>query len=96
MAKNYLTWEELDSLGRIVNTYLEIVEDRALRKIPTTMEDWARRLDMFLELTEREILQDNGSVKTKIAKTHAESEFENSSFVGKLSCKLILCFRSMK
>lgn len=44
IAKNYLTVEELDSLGRIVNAYLELAEDRARRKIPMTMEDWATRL----------------------------------------------------
>jgi len=81
VAKNYLTREELDSLGRIVNAYLEMAEDRALRKIPTTMEDWAKRLDMFLELTEREILQDSGSVKAKIAQNHAKSEFEKYRIV---------------
>ncbi|ETR67995.1 MAG: hypothetical protein OMM_10983, partial [Candidatus Magnetoglobus multicellularis str. Araruama] len=41
IAKNYLTKEELDSLGRIVNAYLDLAEERAKRKIPMTMEDWA-------------------------------------------------------
>jgi hypothetical protein len=76
IAKNYLTAEELDSLGRIVNTYLELAEDRARRKIPMTMEDWATRLDKFLEFDEREILQNAGKISAKIAKDHAESEFE--------------------
>lgn len=49
IAKNYLAQEELESLGRIVNTYLELAEDRARRRIPMTMEDWAKRLDAFLE-----------------------------------------------
>lgn len=76
IAKNYLTAEELDSLGRIVNAYLELAEDRARRKIPMTMEDWATRLDKFLEFDEREILQNAGKISAKIAKDHAESEFE--------------------
>jgi len=76
IAKNYLTAEELDSLGRIVNAYLELAEDRAKRYIPMTMEDWAKRLDKFLEFDEREILQNAGSISAKIAKDHAESEFE--------------------
>ena len=76
IAKNYLSKKELDSLGRIVNAYLDLAEDRARRKIPMTMEDWANRLDKFLEFDEREILQDSGKVSTKIAKAHAESEFE--------------------
>lgn len=76
IAKNYLTAEELESLGRIVNAYLELAEDRARRKIPMTMEDWATRLDKFLEFDEREILQNAGKISAKIAKDHAETEFE--------------------
>lgn len=76
VAKNYLSSEELDSLGRIVNAYLELAEDRAIRKIPMTMEDWASRLDKFLEFDERDVLQDAGKISAKIAQDHAESEFE--------------------
>lgn len=76
IAKNYLTADELNSLGKIVNAYLELAEDRAKRHIPMTMEDWAKRLDKFLEFDEREILQNAGSISAKIAKDHAESEFE--------------------
>src|SRR5690606_33778995 len=59
VAKNYLTKDELDSLGRIVNAYLELAEDRARRKIPMSMEDWSKRLDAFLEFDEREVLQNS-------------------------------------
>ena len=76
VAKNYLTQDELSSLGRIVNAYLELAEDYAKRKIPMTMEDWATRLDKFLELSGRDILQDAGKMSAEIAKEHAESEFE--------------------
>ena len=76
IAKNYLNSEELDSLGRIVNAYLELAEDRAIRKIPMTMEDWASRLDKFLEFDERDVLQNSGKISAKIAKDYAESEFE--------------------
>ena len=76
IAKNYLSREELESLGRMVNAYLDLAEDRARRKIPMTMEDWAKRLDLFLEFDEREILQDKGRVSAELAKIHAESEFE--------------------
>ena len=81
IAKNYLTKDELESLGRIVNAYLDLAEDRARRKIPMTMEDWAKRLDMFLEFDEREILEDKGRVPAEIAKAHAESEFEKYRIV---------------
>ena len=76
IAKNYLTQDELGSLGRIVNAYLELAEDRARRKIPMTMEDWAKRLDRFLEFDEREILQHSGKVTANIARDFARSEFE--------------------
>ncbi len=80
-AKNYLSKDELDSLGRIVNAYLELAEERARRKIPMTLEDWAKRLDRFLEFDEREILQDSGKVTAQIAKDFAESEFEKYRIV---------------
>lgn len=81
VAKNYLAKEELEALGRIVNAYLDLAEERALRKIPMTMEDWAKRLDAFLEFTERDILQHSGKVRAEIAKAHAESEFEKYRIV---------------
>jgi len=81
VAKNYLDKDELESLGRIVNAYLDLAEERAKRKIPMTMEDWAKRLDMFLEFDDREILRDSGKVTAKLAKAHAESEFEKYRIV---------------
>lgn len=76
IAKNYLSADELDSLGRTVSAYLELAEGRAKRKIPMTMADWAIQLDKLLELDAREILKDAGKISAKIAKDHAESEFE--------------------
>ena len=81
VAKNYLTQAELDSLGRIVNAYLELAEDRAARNIPMTMEDWAKRLDKFLQFDEREILKDAGKISVEIARDHAQSEFEKYRIV---------------
>jgi hypothetical protein len=81
VAKNYLSREELDSLGRIVNSYLDLAEDRARRNIPMTMEDWAKRLDAFLEFAERDVLQDAGKVSAEMAKAHSESEFEKYRIV---------------
>ncbi|MEI6033005.1 MAG: virulence RhuM family protein [Verrucomicrobiae bacterium] len=81
IAKNYLGKEELESLGRIVNTYLELAEDRARRRIPMTMEDWAKRLDAFLEFADRAVLADAGRVTAELAKQHAESEFEKFRIV---------------
>ena len=81
IAKNYLTKEEMESLGRIVNAYLDLAEGRAKRRIPMTMEDWAKRLDMFLEFDDREILRDSGKVSAGLAKAHAETEFEKYRIV---------------
>ncbi len=76
VAKNYLSEAELGELGRIVNAYLDLAESRAKRQIPMTMEDWAERLDIFLQADDREILTDAGRISAQIAKEHAESEFE--------------------
>jgi hypothetical protein len=76
VAKNYLTENEMAQLTRLVNAYLDVAEDMALRKIPMTMQDWETRLNKFIEATDREILQDAGRVTAEIAKAHAESEFE--------------------
>jgi len=81
IAKNYLSRDELESLGRIVNAYLDLAEERAMRNIPMTMEDWAKRLDLFLEFNDREILQDGGKISAKIAQDHAHSEFEKYRIV---------------
>ena len=81
VAKNYLTKEELDSLGRIVSAFLDLAEDFAKRKVPMTMRDWATRLDGFLQLTGREVLQNAGKVSKKDAMLFAESEFEKYRLV---------------
>ena len=76
IAKNYLTEQEIRSLERIVSAYLDLAEDRAERHIPMTMEDWSKRLDLFLMADDREILQDAGKITVEIAKSKAETEFE--------------------
>ena len=76
IAKNYLTEDELRSLGLIVSAYLDLAEDRANRHIPMTMNDWVKTLDDLLKLTDREILLDGGKISHDIAENHALSEFE--------------------
>jgi hypothetical protein len=76
VAKNYLKGNELESLGRIVNAFLDLAENRAKRHIPMTMEDWAKYIDKFLTMDDRPLLQNNGSVSAEDAKEFAESEFE--------------------
>ena len=76
VAKNYLREKELEEMGRIVNASLDMAESMAKRHIPMTMEDWAKRIDKFINLFESPILQDNGKVSAEFAKEFAESEFE--------------------
>lgn len=76
VAKNYLSTLEMKDLNQFVSMYLDYAEWQARKRIPMTMEDWAKKLDVFLELNEETILQGNGRVKTEIAKAFAESEFE--------------------
>ena len=81
IAKNYLTQEELKSLERIVTMYLDYAEDQAERRIPMTMEDWKKRLDVFLQFNEREVLDNPGKVSHKVAESFALSEFEKYRIV---------------
>lgn len=81
VAKNYLSEQEMRSLERIVSAYLDLAEDRAERRIPMTMEDWAKRLDLFLMADDREILRDAGKITAEIAKAKAETEFEKYRIV---------------
>lgn len=76
VAKNYLTDNELIQLQRLVNAYLDVAEDMALRQIPMTMADWEQRLNRFIEATDRKVLQNAGKITAEIAKAHAESEFQ--------------------
>lgn len=76
VAKNYLSDTELASLQRIVSAYLDIAEDMALRRIPMTMVDWVVRLDRFIAMTDRKVLNDAGKITHELAKEFAESEFE--------------------
>ena len=64
-----------------MNAYLDLAEDRAKKSIPMTMEDWAKRLDKFLDADDREILVDTGKITAEIAKAFAETEFEKYRIV---------------
>jgi hypothetical protein len=81
VAKNYLNAEEMDYLQRIVTVYLDFAELQAVRKIPMSMADWARRLDGFLEFNGNEILTGSGKISHEQAKLHAETEFEKYRIV---------------
>ena len=75
-AKNYLTENELESLGRIVNGYLDLAEEYAKQQVPLTMENWVKHLDLILQATGKDLLQNAGKITSLLAKKHAENEFE--------------------
>jgi hypothetical protein len=81
IAKNYLTAKEMNYLERIVSLYLDYAELQAERRIPMTMNDWALRLDGFLEFNGNEILMDAGKISREQAKLHAETEYEKFRIV---------------
>ena len=76
IAKNYLQKEEAQELNEIVTMYLDYATRQARRHIPMTMADWAQKLDAFLQFNDAEILHDKGKVTAAMAKSFAESEFE--------------------
>jgi hypothetical protein len=75
-AKNYLAAGELETLNRIVNFYLEFAELQALGRRPMYMADWIIKLDEFLRVSEREVLDHAGGVSHEQALQKAEVEFE--------------------
>ena len=76
VAKNYLTKDELQSMGRVVSAFLDLAEDFATRHIPMTMSEWSQRLDGYLQFTGRDVLLNAGSVLASDAKAHAEEEYK--------------------
>ena len=76
IAKNYLTQEEMSFMERLVSMYLDYAELQAERRIPMSMEDWAKRLDGFLEFNGNEVLTGPGKISAEQAKLHSETEYE--------------------
>ena len=76
IAKNYLYEEELRALNNLAEQYLIFADGQAARRIVMTMQNWISKLEGFLTLNDREILQGAGKVSAQLAKTHAEQEFD--------------------
>lgn len=76
IAKNYLTEDELRALNNLAEQYLIFAEGQAARRIAMTMQNWITKLEGFLTLNDREILQNAGKVSAELAKSSAELEFE--------------------
>ncbi len=76
IAKNYLSEEELSPLNNLVEQYLIFAEGQAMRRIPMAMADWVNKLDGFLTLNDRNILEHAGKISHQIAKQLAEQEYD--------------------
>ena len=76
VAKNYLTYEELQVLNRLVSAYLDIAEINALKRKIMTMQDWIHELDNFLSMTHNDILKSKGNVSHEDALKKAHEEYD--------------------
>lgn len=76
VAKNYLGADELRALNNLVEQYLVFAQSQAERRVPMTMASWITKLEGFLKLNDREILQNAGRVSAELAQQHAEREYE--------------------
>ena len=76
IAKNYLSEDEVDMLNRIVNLYLDFAELQAKSHVPMYMKDWIQKLDDFLKLSGKELLDHAGSVSAEVAKLKANEEYD--------------------
>jgi hypothetical protein len=76
IAKNYLSEVELTSLNNLVEQYLIFAQGQAMRRIPMYMRDWIEKLNGFLTLNDRDILNNAGSISHALAKENAEREYE--------------------
>ena len=76
VAKNYLDADEVDTLNRIVSMYLDFAELQAKNHTPMYMRDWIQRLDAFLKLSGKELLQHAGRISAKMAREKADMEYD--------------------
>jgi hypothetical protein len=86
IAKNYLQEDELRALNNLAEQYLIFAEGQVLRRVAMSMQDWVIKLEGFLTLNDRELLQGAGAVSAELAKANAEQMFtafktmENAQF----------------
>lgn len=76
VGKNYLSGDELRDMSGLVSAYLELAENRARRRIPMTMQDWANQLDGLLKLDDREVLDSAGTISQGRAQSLAVEQYE--------------------
>jgi hypothetical protein len=87
IAKNYLVEDELNILNRMVTAFLEIAEIQALDRTPMYMANWIKQLDSFLKMTNKEILQNSGTIShlEAIEKAHSEYEIYKEKIKNRIS-----------
>lgn len=76
IAKNYLKEEELSALNNLVEQYLIFAQGQAQRRVPMYMSTWIEKLNGFLTLNDREILNNAGSISHELGKENAEREYQ--------------------
>ncbi|MCB5262849.1 MAG: virulence RhuM family protein [Candidatus Cloacimonetes bacterium] len=76
VAKNYLDETELNILNRIVTLYLDFAELQALERKAMYMKDWIIKLDDFLRLSGRDILEHADKIAHEDALQKARTEYE--------------------
>jgi len=76
IAKNYLSEDELAALNNLVEQYLIFTQGQTMRRIPMHMSDWIVKLDSFMTLNDRDILNHAGKISHEMAKQMAEGEYD--------------------
>ena len=76
IAKNYLSEDELLALNNFVEQYLIFAQGQAMRRVPMHMKNWIKKLDAFLSINDREILENVGKISHEMAKQIADDEYE--------------------
>ncbi|WP_299983606.1 virulence RhuM family protein [Desulfobacula sp.] len=76
IAKNYLSEDELLALNNLVEQYLIFAQGQAMRRVPMHMKNWIKKLDAFLSINDREILENAGNISHEMAKQIADNEYE--------------------
>lgn len=76
IAKNYLSEKEVDELNLLTTAFLDMAEDRARRHMVMKMADWRQLLERYLQISDRDILPDAGSVSHEEAEAKALGEYE--------------------
>ncbi len=76
IAKNYLAEDELKQLNLVVSLYLDFAELQATNGRLMKMQDWINKLDDFLRISEKEILNHVGTISHQKALEKAKIEYE--------------------